>query len=69
MLPFKIIKKMAATLIHHRGSEKNYQYYQIRLINNIEGFQFDGFIPDATRCITKNSITLSNTIELMASKS
>ena len=63
-------KKWPATLIHHRGSEKNYQYYQIRLINNIDGFQFDGVnIPDATRCITKNGIKLtSRPIELMASR-
>jgi len=63
-------KEWPATLIHHRGSEKNYQYYQIRLINNIEGFQFDGVnIPDATRCITKNGITLSSIpIEIMAKR-
>ncbi|MGB0346033.1 MAG: hypothetical protein ACPGGA_01035, partial [Balneolaceae bacterium] len=59
-----------ATLIHHRGSEKNYQYYQMRLINNFEGFHFDGVnIPDATRSIINQGIRISNVpIEIMASK-
>ncbi len=59
-----------ATLIHHRGSEKNYQYYQMRLINNFDGFQFDGVnIPDATRSIINEGIRISNMpIEIMATK-
>ncbi len=63
-------KEWPATLIHHRGSEKNYQYYQMRLINNFDGFQFDGVnLPDATRSIIRQGIALSNTpIEIMAPK-
>ena len=62
-------KEWPATLIHHRGSEKNYQYYQIRLINNIEGFQFDGVFQMQRVAPTKNGITLSSIpIEIMAKK-
>lgn len=59
-----------AALIHHRSSEKNYQYYQMRLIFNYDGFHFDGVnIPDATRCILRDGIQLSNIpIEIMATK-
>jgi len=59
-----------ATLIHHRGSKKNYQYYQMRLINNFAGFKFDGMnIPDATRSIINQGVQISNMpIEIMATK-
>jgi hypothetical protein len=63
-------KEWPATLIHHRGSEKNNQYYQMRLIHNFDGFKFDGVnIPDTTRSIINEGISISNVpIEIMASK-
>ncbi len=63
-------KEWPATLIIHRGSEKNYQYYQMRLIHNFEGFHFDGVnLPDVTRSFINNGITLSNVpIEVIATK-
>lgn len=59
-----------AALIHHRGSEKNYQYYQMRLICNFTEFRFDGVnIPDATRSMIQKGIRLSNVpLEIMATK-
>jgi len=59
-----------ASLIHHRGSEKNYQYYQMRLVRNFEGFQFDGVnLPDATRSIINNGIRIANMpVEIMATR-
>ncbi len=61
-------KEWPATLIHHRGSEKNYQYYQMRLIHNFDGFKFDGVnIPDATRSMLNEGIQIASVpIEIMA---
>ncbi len=63
-------KEWPATLIIHRGSEKNYQYYQMRLVHNFEGFTFDGVnLPDATRSIINNDISLSNVpVEIIATR-